>query len=384
VTTIQHTPETASWAAYEEYAPAIRAYAARRVEPDAVDDIVAETFAIACRRMPDDGDPLPWLYGVARKVVHGHRRSHARRSALVERVASHEDPNGAAPDPADAVPDVDAELVRAFATLSEKEREAIRLVALEGLSGKDAARAAGCSPATFAVRLSRARKRLRVALLAAVAAVAITLGFALAPSGERGGPVTSQVVVERAVAATAPEGGSILEVRSTVDVRSSGTLHQEKTTWVQVDERGKPGIVRSYISKARGETVKAPLDEVSRTGDPSGYQVPSIVFRAHELLSKAERADGKARLGGTETFEGRKVHRLVVTGVEEEPLPGDRDVLLIDAETYQPVALRKHSEGNDVYGKPFTYDFIERVVDQRKLPDTEENRRLLKLGGPTR
>ena len=150
------------WGVYEQHAAAIRAYAARRVEADAVDDVVAETFAIAWRRLPREGEPLPWLYGVARRVVHGHRRSHSRRGALLERIAGRGDAR-AAPDPAEGIVD-DPALARAFATLTESEREAISLVAWEGLAHADAARAAGCSPATFAVRLSRARARLRAAL----------------------------------------------------------------------------------------------------------------------------------------------------------------------------------------------------------------------------
>ncbi|HST40306.1 MAG TPA: RNA polymerase sigma factor [Conexibacter sp.] len=149
------------WAVYEEHVAAIRAYAARRVEPDAVDDVVAETFAIAWRKLPREADPLPWLYAVARRVVHGHRRSHARRSALFQKVAG--STNDAGADPAEQVHG-DPALARAFATLTEQEREAIRLVAWEGLEHTDAARAAGCTRATFAVRLSRARLRLRKAL----------------------------------------------------------------------------------------------------------------------------------------------------------------------------------------------------------------------------
>ena len=49
---------------------------------------------------------------------------------------------------------------RGVRPLGENDREAICLVAWEGLSIADAARAAGCSTATFHVRLSRARARL--------------------------------------------------------------------------------------------------------------------------------------------------------------------------------------------------------------------------------
>jgi RNA polymerase sigma-70 factor (ECF subfamily) len=150
------------WSVYEQHAPAVRAYAARRVEPDAVDDVVAETFAIAWRKLPREADPLPWLYAVARRVVHGHRRSHARRTALLLRVRGTAS-TAPAPDVSEQIGG-DPQLARAFVLLTETEREAIRLVAWEGLEPADAARAAGCSRTTFAVRLSRARARLRTAL----------------------------------------------------------------------------------------------------------------------------------------------------------------------------------------------------------------------------
>lgn len=155
-------PDSRRWLLYEQHAPAIRAYAARRVEPDAVDDVVADTFAVAWRRLPREGEPLPWLYGVARRVVHGHRRAHARRGALLLKVRSRQS-TAPAVDPADLIVG-DPALARAFAALSERDREAIRLVAWEGLDHAAAARATGCSPGTFAVRLSRAKARLRAAL----------------------------------------------------------------------------------------------------------------------------------------------------------------------------------------------------------------------------
>ena len=67
----------ARWALYERHLPAIRAYAVRRVEPDAVDDVVAETFAIAWRKLPRVDDPLPWLYGTARNLVLAEARHSA-------------------------------------------------------------------------------------------------------------------------------------------------------------------------------------------------------------------------------------------------------------------------------------------------------------------
>ena len=52
----------------------------------------------------------------------------------------------------------------AFRRLSERDREALALVAWEGLDHAAAARALGCSRAAFAVRIHRARRRLAASL----------------------------------------------------------------------------------------------------------------------------------------------------------------------------------------------------------------------------
>jgi RNA polymerase sigma-70 factor (ECF subfamily) len=141
---------------------AVRAYALRRAPSDVAQDVVAETFLVAWRRLDDvPADALPWLFGVARRVLANERRSADRRTALEERVAT-----ATVTDSDDAADRLgDTELMRtALAGLSENHREALMLVAWHGLSGARAARAAGCSPATFAVRLHRARAKLAAQL----------------------------------------------------------------------------------------------------------------------------------------------------------------------------------------------------------------------------
>jgi RNA polymerase sigma factor (sigma-70 family) len=139
-------------AIYEEHHAAVCAYFARRVARDDVEDLAAETFAVAWRKLPRHVEhPLPWLYAVSGNVLANHRRKRARTGAFAADPASG--------DPADRL-NGDHGLARAFAELGERDREAICLVAWEGLSIADAARAAGCSTATFHVRLSRARARL--------------------------------------------------------------------------------------------------------------------------------------------------------------------------------------------------------------------------------
>jgi RNA polymerase sigma-70 factor (ECF subfamily) len=132
----------------------VEAYAARRVGADAAGDVTAETFLIAWRRfdaMPSD--PLPWLYGVARRVVARHRARTARREAAQRAL----EPTRIL---ADAPDDHDPALWDAWVRLSTTDQEVLALVAWEDLTVRDAAEALGCSAPVFSVRLHRARKRL--------------------------------------------------------------------------------------------------------------------------------------------------------------------------------------------------------------------------------
>ena len=74
------------------YEPVVR-YVARRVAPDAVQDVVSDTFLVAWRRHAElRGEPLPWLLGIARRVASTQRRGHARREALQQRLRAERPP----------------------------------------------------------------------------------------------------------------------------------------------------------------------------------------------------------------------------------------------------------------------------------------------------
>ncbi|MCO8271077.1 hypothetical protein M1L60_10780 [Actinoplanes sp. TRM 88003] len=65
-----------------EHAPAVLRYARRRVDDEQADEVVAETFVVAWRRLAEiPAAELPWLFGVARRVSANVRRS---RSAAPE------------------------------------------------------------------------------------------------------------------------------------------------------------------------------------------------------------------------------------------------------------------------------------------------------------
>ena len=150
-------------ALYRAHYAAIVAYVHRRIDPVSAEEIVAETFAIAWRRLDTvPAEPLPWLYVVAQNLPHGERRSaaRARRNAASFAEATKLDQGR---DPADAFAERQ-HVLRAFSALAKRDREALRLVAWEGLDHRDAARVFGTSRVAFAMRVSRARRRLATAL----------------------------------------------------------------------------------------------------------------------------------------------------------------------------------------------------------------------------
>src|SRR5436190_21264833 len=77
-------------ALFREHYPDILAYAVRRLaDRSAAEEVAAEVFLVAWRRGEDvPAPPLPWLYGVARKVIANSFRSRTRRARLLGRLAS--------------------------------------------------------------------------------------------------------------------------------------------------------------------------------------------------------------------------------------------------------------------------------------------------------
>lgn len=152
--------------AYHSLYVPVCGYVTRRLSnPDDAADVIAETFLVLWRRFgeaPSGDDLRPWVYGVARRTMANHRRSEARRAAAATRLRV--ELNGMAQIDALSRVGVDDELIGALHSLSDSDREALFLVAWEGLSRKQVAVALGVSEPTARVRLLRARRRLERAL----------------------------------------------------------------------------------------------------------------------------------------------------------------------------------------------------------------------------
>jgi len=145
---------------YVAHAGAVRTFARRRAGAAEADDVVAEVFLSAWRRMDEvPADPLPWLLGVARGVLSNRRRGEGRNAALIARLMSEQlaDQNRAGNE-------FDVALVTALGSLSHSDQELLLLVAWERLSNEQLAEALGLAKGTVAVRLHRARRRLKRAM----------------------------------------------------------------------------------------------------------------------------------------------------------------------------------------------------------------------------
>ena len=157
-------------ALFEAHSVSVLAYARRRCDRATADDVLSEVFAVAWRRLDEvPADARPWLLACARRVLANMRRTERRRLALLDRLRTQ------TPQVAAGLTTPGSAIGPALASLSERDREALLLVAWDGLSSQEAAAVLGCSPRTFSVRLHRARKRLLAALQAQEAASSLPL-----------------------------------------------------------------------------------------------------------------------------------------------------------------------------------------------------------------
>ncbi len=148
---------------YERHYRLIRDFCRRRVAADLVDDVVAETFLTAWRRVedvPDGEEALLWLYRVAYRVVGHQWRTVTRRRRLEDRLRSVPLPPATAAD--DDVTDGDdhRRVLAAAARLGDTDAEVLRLTAWEQLAVVEVAAVLDIAPNAVKQRLHRARRNL--------------------------------------------------------------------------------------------------------------------------------------------------------------------------------------------------------------------------------
>ena len=153
---------------YARYVGRVTAYAVRRCDqPADVADLVAATFLAVMESSTgydeSRGPVFPWIIGIASRIhANRVRRRYRERRALDRSIRIELSPDDISVleeriDAARQAPEVK----RALDLLKPQHREALRLIAHDGLTTEEAAHAVGVSVSTLRKRVSRARAALR-------------------------------------------------------------------------------------------------------------------------------------------------------------------------------------------------------------------------------
>ena len=152
-------------ALYREHLGSVRAYASACVAATDIDDVASEVFMIALQRQ----DAIPhewargWLIGVARNVVRTRRRSARRRANFLDQLAANRPVPAIGPGDQQLATETFDTLEAAMALLQPSDQELLVFAGPYGMSNGDIAAALEITENNVAVRLHRARQRLRTA-----------------------------------------------------------------------------------------------------------------------------------------------------------------------------------------------------------------------------
>ncbi|WP_327088133.1 RNA polymerase sigma factor [Nonomuraea sp. NBC_01738] len=157
-------------ALFDRYSAMLYRYVSKRLGPEPAEDLVGETFLVAfARRKSYDlsfHDARPWLFGILTKLISRHRRTEGARYRALMRSPL----DGDIESPADRVAaGVSAqaarpELAEALASLPQKDRDVLLLVAWGDLTYGEVALALDIPIGTVRSRLNRGRRKVRAAL----------------------------------------------------------------------------------------------------------------------------------------------------------------------------------------------------------------------------
>ena len=148
---------------FQRHAPWLAARLRRALPPDAVEDVLQETFLAlwkGARSYQGSGEVAAWLWGIARRQAALWLRRRGRAEGEVA-------PDAPAQDDPAALAVERAEVHRALAALGppgSAPRELVRLLWEEGRSVAEAAAHLGIPAGTVKSRLHRVRRLLRAVL----------------------------------------------------------------------------------------------------------------------------------------------------------------------------------------------------------------------------
>ena len=153
-------------AVYEEHRSRLYSFLARLSRSrDVAEDLAEETWlrlVASGARLRSDTRLGPWLFTVARNLYYSYCRSRALSEAASDGLLGLWPGGSPRPSPFEetAARELERRVERSLAALPATYREALLLVAVEGLTPTEAAGICGLAPEAFRQRLSRARAAL--------------------------------------------------------------------------------------------------------------------------------------------------------------------------------------------------------------------------------
>lgn len=149
---------------FRSHHQAVLSYCRRRMATADAEDVAADVFAVAWRRLDDvpDGEAAKaWLLSVAYKTIGNHRRGSSRRSVLGGRLAAQRGAEPETPEARVTVNEEDLHLLTSLQKLRASDQEILRLVAWDKTSHAQIGAVLGISEDAVSQRISRARARLK-------------------------------------------------------------------------------------------------------------------------------------------------------------------------------------------------------------------------------
>lgn len=148
---------------YESYHRQVFVYCRRRASAGRVDDAVAETFLVGWKKIdqvPRSSEALPWLYGVAYRVLTSQWRGLARRRRFEDRLASFRMLESKTPEEFIVTRHESRQVLKAASRLKPTDQEILRLSLWEELAHSDIALVLDLKPDAVRKRLSRSLQNL--------------------------------------------------------------------------------------------------------------------------------------------------------------------------------------------------------------------------------
>ncbi len=152
---------------FDRHFQTIHRYLARRSRVAVADDLSSQTFLVAFRRRASfrsEGDTaLPWLYGIASRLLLNHLRAERSSRQVLQRLRATQDVQTPSADARSGGPGDErlALVAVALQTLSDEQREILLLHAWAELTYEEIAEGLAIPVGTVRSRLARARAQLR-------------------------------------------------------------------------------------------------------------------------------------------------------------------------------------------------------------------------------